>query len=215
MTDHDQSFEAPGSSLASEDDLGAPKSVPVPDGAPGTPQAAGKANGAAGEVPRAVKRKGGRPRGLGKVPGSGRRKTLPEPTGRAGREYLAKHSGCLDLLCRILSGKAIRMSGPTGKKLWYYPTIDDVRWAAGLAFPRLVPALIAQELSGPEGEPIAITDAQPLDMRETARRLALIFTRGDPARDLSLAGTATARADQRHVSEARRPRTGKCQQAYP
>ena len=73
------------------------------------------------------------------------------------------------------------MSGPTGKKLWYYPSINDVKWAAGLASPRLVPALIAHELSGPEGEPITVTDAEPLDVRETARRLALIFTRADPS----------------------------------
>ena len=51
-------------------DLEAPGLPQTSEGAPGTPQAAAKVNGAAGEVGPAM-RKGSRAKGSAKVPGSG------------------------------------------------------------------------------------------------------------------------------------------------
>ena len=165
--------EAPGSLQTREDDLGAP------DGAPGTPQTAAKANGAAREAGPA-KRKGGRAKGSPKVPGSGRRKGAPNALGKVARQWLAANSNYLDVIARTCAGKPVKMAGPTGKQVWRYPDWADRRWAIELVARKLNPDVSASEISGPDGEPVAITDGEPLDIREIARRLALIFSQADP-----------------------------------
>ncbi len=122
------------------------------------------------DVPK-PKGKGGRPRGLGKVPGSGKRK-IPSLVGKEARLVLAEESGYLELLCKVCQGRPVSMKGPTGKGgLYHYPTFADRRWAVEIIVNKLIPSISATELSGRDGKPIQIEATRPIDARETARRL--------------------------------------------
>ena len=122
----------------------------------------------------APRRKPGRAPGSPKVAGSGRRRGVPNAMGREARVYLAAESGYLDMIARVCSGKAVRMSGPTGKKTWYYPDWDDRKWAIELVASKCVPTMSAAEVSGPDGEPL---NPPPLPEKEVARRLAYLLTK--------------------------------------
>ncbi len=135
-------------------------------------------------------RKPGRPKGSAKWPGSGRRKGTVNRSNAYWRSFIERRSKAVRTICDAAAGK-LEVSGLSQAE------------ALKLCWRSIVPELKSQELTGDPEAPITVRDdAEPLDMRETARRLALIFTRGDPARDLSLAGAATARAAQRNVSES-------------
>ena len=64
--------------------------------------------------------KGGRPRGFGKVPGSGRRKGVPNKLGVAAREYLAANSNYLKTICDLAKGKPIKFAAKRGHKPKYH-----------------------------------------------------------------------------------------------
>ncbi len=74
-------------------------------------------------------------------------------SGKAAREYLAKHSNVLEIYCRVTRGQAIKLSGPTGKQKWQYPTWDDVRWVCERLDRKLIPDLTATQLTGEDGGP--------------------------------------------------------------
>ncbi len=112
--------------------------------------------------------------------GSGRRKVLPGLSGKAAREYLAKHSNVLEIYCRVTRGQAIKLSGPTGKQKWHYPTWDDVRWVCERLDRKLIPDLTATQLTGEDGGPIETTGTLIRDDRELGRRLALALNRAMP-----------------------------------
>lgn len=148
MTDGGKPIEA-GTGVSEGADV--PGAAVVPLRAPaGTVAAPG--NGADGEP--VLNRKPGRPKGSPKVPGSGRRKGKPNALGRAAREYLAAESGYLDMIARVCAGKAVRMSGPTGKKSWYHPDWADRKWAVELVSSKCIPTMSAAEVTGADGEPL-------------------------------------------------------------
>ena len=63
-----------------------------------------------------------------------------------------------------------------------YPTLGESISAAETLLKKISPDLKGLEIGGTaDGVPVAVTAGEPLDMRETARRLALIFQRNDPA----------------------------------
>ena len=170
--------EAPGSLQTRDGGPDVSKPVPVPDGASGTPQAAAKGNGAAGEVgPK--RRRGGRAKGSPKVPGSGRRKGAPNALGKDARQWLAANSNYLEVIARTCAGKAIRMAGPTGKQVWRYPDWADRRWAIELVARKLIPDVTASEISGPDGAPLVEpTRCDELySTTEAARRIAFILAK--------------------------------------
>ena len=112
----------------------------------------------------------GRPKGYPKT--GGRQKGADTAIGKEGRQWLAKNSKALDVLARVASGKPVRIAGPTGKKLWHYPSWSDQKWACELLLPRLVPTLTAAEISGPDGAPIQTEALLPL---EQMQRLGHLF----------------------------------------
>ena len=122
----------------------------------------------------------GRPKGYPKT--GGRQKGADTAIGKEGRQWLAKNSKALDVLARVASGKPVRIAGPTGKKLWHYPSWSDQKWACELLLPRLVPALTSAEVSGPDGGPITTEALLPM---EQMQRLGALFAahRAQPAPD--------------------------------
>jgi len=97
---------------------------------------------------------GGRPKGLGKVPGSGRVKGQPTRLGKEARAYLAEHGGALENIVKIAKGKRVRIAGPTGKALWHTPTPAEVVEANYWIAARLVPSMSSQEITGADGGPV-------------------------------------------------------------
>lgn len=168
-----------------------------------------------------TKRKRGRKPGSPKVPGSGRKKPGPNPFGREGREYLAKNSGYLDLLVRILNGKAVRLAGPTGKQAWHYPDWDDRKWALAQVLPRMIPTLASQEITGDADNPLSINDnREPLSMTELARRTAFLLDfaarDGDETRRSPPAprGALAAAGEGHHSAAAPAPTTPAPEEAH-
>ena len=126
-----------------------------------------------------------------KVPGSGIKKGQRKTFNRDLKELILSRGKPIELLCNVARGLKIRVgpqAGP-GNPTYEYPDLLTRLAAAKTLLAKVLPDMKAQEISGPDGEPVSVT-AEPLDMRETARRLALIFTRGDPAK---LAEAAEAR----------------------
>jgi len=139
--------ESPVEARTERSDVSRSPSLPAADARQRAPAGAGGANG----VPA---KRIGRPPGYPKS--GGRRKGADSKVGKEGREWLAENSRCLDVLARVCAGKAVKMAGPTGKKLWHYPTWEDQKWAAELLLPRLVPALSSAELTGADGGPLSM-----------------------------------------------------------
>ena len=138
-------------------------------------------NGAVGGPVPAKRRKTG-----------GRKRGSANKLGKEARLFLAEHSNYLQTLCRLAQGRPIRLSRQRGHKPeWVRPSLNDMKWALEIIINRLIPTVAQAEIGGIEdGVPVAVTASEP-DMREVARRLALIFTRGDP-----LAEAAEARGGQ-------------------
>jgi hypothetical protein len=135
------------------------------------------------ETPKAAT---GRPKGYPKT--GGRRKGADSAIGKEGREWLAKNSKALDVLARVASGKAVRIAGPTGKKLWHYPDWEDRKWAVEQILPRLVPALSAAEFSGPDGGPLTTESLLPMEMMQ---RLGALFSAFQQRQDKPASEPAT------------------------
>ena len=125
--------------------------------------------------------KGGRPRGLGKVPGSGRRKGVPNKLGREAREYLASHSDYLKTICALAKGKPIKFAARRGHKpTWHQPDWPDVKWALETIVNKLVPTVAQSEITGADGaafmpEPIS----RERTMLETARAVGFLMSLGE------------------------------------
>ena len=172
---------------------------------------AAKAGNGTDDAP-APRRAPGRAPGSPKVPGSGRRKGVPSAMGKEARLFLAAHSGYLDTICRVCAGKAVKMSGPTGKKVWFHPEWKDRRWAIELVASKLLPTMAASELSGPEGERLLPTNLAMTD-KELARRVALILTQADGTDALAALtegrdGSTPRRAEADDVAGSSAPRSG-------
>ena len=142
--------------------------------------------GAAESAP--PKSKGGRRKGMPKVPGSGRRKGATNALGKEARQWLAQNSNYLEVIARTCAGKAVRMAGPTGKQGWHYPDWADRKWAAELVARKLVPDVSAAEISGPDG---GVIQSQHL-IHEASARVVAAMSAASSADDPAVAMDAEA-----------------------
>ena len=125
--------------------------------------------------------KGGRPRGFGKVPGSGRRKGVPNKLGREAREYLASHSDYLKTICALAKGKPIKFAARRGHKpTWHQPDWPDVKWALETIVNKLVPTVAQSEITGADGEPFMPEPVRrERTILETARAVGFLMHLAD------------------------------------
>jgi hypothetical protein len=91
------------------------------------------------EAPAEPPKRRGRPKGLGKVPGSGRQ-ALPRTPADL-RAYMVEQIGKADRLLDIAQGKQIHLSGPSGKTYLGYPSISDQLAAWRLILGKCLPDL--------------------------------------------------------------------------
>ena len=108
------------------------------------------------ETPK--KRPPGRPRGLGKVPGSGRQKGTPNRDRSATIERIQKEADPLLFLCKVCRGDRMEAAPEPGSKKrgWWYPTGDQRISAAQTLSRKVLPDMKAVELGGPLGEPLSV-----------------------------------------------------------
>ncbi len=103
-------------------------------------------------------RKPGRPRGLGKVPGSGRKPGVPNRDRSATVERIMKLADPIGVLCDVSRG--VRMSAALApgdaKKAFWVPTGDQRITAAQTLARKIMPDMKAVEVSGPVGEPMTV-----------------------------------------------------------
>ncbi len=104
------------------------------------------------------KRRPGRPKGLGKVPGSGRKKGTPNKHSAEMREYIAKHSNDVAFLCQVAAGKRFYAADPKepNKRIYLYPSIDQRIQASQILLRKHSPDLKGIELDLPGGEDLII-----------------------------------------------------------
>ena len=131
------------------------------------------------------KRHPGRPKGLGKVKGSGRKPGQPNKITRDIKETIMKRGKPLELLCDVVRGKKVRVgpqAGP-GEPEYVYPSLQDRLSAARVLIGKIAPDMKATELSGPDGSAIEITagDGNLNPMAEAARRFSFIMASGEAA----------------------------------
>ena len=104
------------------------------------------------------KRKPGRPKGLGRVPGSGRAKGTRNRDRTVTIERIQREADPILYLCKISRGDRVSAAPEPGakKKTWVFPTIEQ-RTVAALALARKVlPDMKAVEIAGPLGEPLSV-----------------------------------------------------------
>ena len=104
------------------------------------------------------KRKPGRPRGLGKVPGSGRKKGTCNKDRAATVERIQKEADPILFLCKVCRGDRMTAADETGakKKSWWVPTGDQRISAAQTLARKIMPDMKAIEHAGPLGEPLIV-----------------------------------------------------------
>jgi hypothetical protein len=129
------------------------------------------------------KRPPGRPRGLGKVPGSGRKPGTPNKLTQDVREYIMEKGQPLELLFKIARGYKIKVGDSDGNAAKIYPSLTDRAAAARALLAKCLPDMKATELSGPDGGPIETTagDGSLNPMSELARRFSFIMASGEAA----------------------------------
>ena len=96
------------------------------------------------------KRPPGRPKGLGKVPGSGRQKGTPNCKTVQTRDRIQELADPIAFLADVMEGKRMAAAGEPGdkKKTWCYPTIAQRVQAGETLLRKLLPDLKATELTG-------------------------------------------------------------------
>jgi hypothetical protein len=128
----------------------------------------------------------GREKGCAKPEGSGRQPGTLNKLRQSGKEMIAVRGRPLDLLCAITAGRRVKVADPADptKTIWIYPSMAERRAAASDLLRKVIPDVKAQEVSGPEGEPVetirriivdpaaAVADMTPA---EKAQRLAAIL----------------------------------------
>ena len=106
----------------------------------------------------AKKRGPGRPVGLGKVPGSGRKRGTCNKDRAATVEKIMRLADPLEFLCKICRGDRMEAAPESGakKKGWWFPTGDQRISAAQTLARKVMPDMKAVEHSGPLGEPLSV-----------------------------------------------------------
>ena len=104
------------------------------------------------------KRKPGRPRGLGKVPGSGRKPGTCNKDRAATVERIMREADPLGFLCKVCKGHRLEAAPEPGakKRSFWYPTGDQRINAAQTLARKVMPDQKAIEHSGPLGEPLSV-----------------------------------------------------------
>jgi hypothetical protein len=102
--------------------------------------------------------KGGRPKGLGKVPGSGRKKGTRNKDRAATVERIMRMANPLDFLCQVCRGDRMVAAPEPGakKRVFWFPTGDQRLTAAQVLARKVMPDMKAIEHSGPLGEPLSV-----------------------------------------------------------
>ena len=87
------------------------------------------------------KRPPGRPKGLGRVPGSGRRRGVPNRGTIATREMIMRKGNPIEFLIGVMNGNRFSAAPEEGsrKKSWAFPTLDQ-RLAAAQTLAKKVAA---------------------------------------------------------------------------
>ena len=162
------------------------KRGPVPDGVDGRGNSPsdGDVDPALVEAmaARAVRRKAqpygnrkagpGRPKGISKPPGSGKKAGTPNVLTPEFREWLNARAKPFEVLAAICCGESIQ-DGDTKRK----PTVSERMRAAETLARKLLPDLAATAVTGSDGGPIAFTENN-LSPLEIARRIAFALAQG-------------------------------------
>ncbi|MEE9290113.1 MAG: hypothetical protein V3U99_03790 [Alphaproteobacteria bacterium] len=104
------------------------------------------------------KRGPGRPKGLGKVPGSGRKKGVANRTRVQTLERIEREADPIGFLIRVASGLQFEAATEAGatKKEKMYPTHDQRLDAAKVLARKVLPDTKAVEMTGEGGEPFVL-----------------------------------------------------------
>ena len=104
------------------------------------------------------KRGPGRPKGLGKVPGSGRAKGTPNKDRAATVDRIMREADPILFLCKVCRGDRLEAALEPGakKREWWYPTGDQRLTAAQTLARKVLPDMKAIEHTGPLGEPLSV-----------------------------------------------------------
>jgi hypothetical protein len=103
------------------------------------------------------KRGPGRPKGLGRVPCSGRKPGTPNRTTAELREQITA-ARPVEFLIKVAQGRRIRIgpqAGP-GEAAYAYPSLEQRLRAAELLMKKILPDLTAAEVTGADGGPVRI-----------------------------------------------------------
>ncbi len=103
-----------------------------------------------GKLPERLGRGPGRQKGLGKVPGSGRKKGTPNRSTAQTREYIQKQADPITFLCQVCRGLQFEAALDSGdaKKAKMYPTLEQRLHAAQTLARKVLPDMKAVEMSG-------------------------------------------------------------------
>ncbi len=106
----------------------------------------------------AKKRGPGRPRGLGKVPGSGRQRGTCNKDRAATVERIMKEADPLLFLCKVCRGDRMQAALDPGakKRTFWFPTGDQRITAAQTLARKVMPDMKSIEHAGPLGEPLSV-----------------------------------------------------------
>ena len=110
------------------------------------------------ETPTTEKRGPGRPRGLGRVPGSGRAKGVPNKANAITRDFIIKEGSPIQFLCNVVKGRRFSTAKEPGdaKRVHVYPTMDQRLNAARILASKVMPDMKAIEHTGVAGEPLSV-----------------------------------------------------------
>lgn len=147
------------------------------------------------EPPETLPRKRGRPKGLPKVPGSGRKKGTKNWTNSEIRGALLDKSDAIDVLADLVAGRQLYAgtSGSVGKPGWRYPTLQQRLQALQILLAKVVPDLKSAELTGADGKPL-IPGKEP-STRGLALAVMAVLQEGDIDPGLALESMASASPD--------------------
>ncbi len=116
------------------------------------------------------KRGPGRPKGLGRVPGSGRKRGTPNKDRAATIEKIMRQADPLDFLCKVCNGDRMSAASEPGakSKTWWYPTGDQRISAAQTLARKVLPDMKAVEYIGDPPKKITVIERNIVDSRSDA-----------------------------------------------
>jgi len=144
------------------------------------PDIAKQGNGRVTPQDGPLPRKRGRPKGLPKT--GGRKKGQRNWTHSEIRSALLDRSDAIETLADVCAGRQLRVSGPTGKPLWRFPTMGERLRALELILKKVVPDLQATQLTGPDNAPIIPDPPGPVDTRQLARSILTLLSDAAPVK---------------------------------